>query len=106
MANYIEVGPSGLQVFAAIKRVLIVRGDMQIDENYPAASCIRRRAIVLPNGSAMIEALESGECRGFLLDSPTRGLLVEEGWSVEVTKRTKDCVILVFEELSEQDLKA
>jgi hypothetical protein len=101
MRDYIDIDPNDVQIFSAIHRILILRGAMQVEEDSSASSSLSRRLVICVHGAAVVQAQTNGVSENFHLDNPTRGLLLEAGWSLWVKERSENVVILVFEELSE-----
>lgn len=97
MAKLIEVDPNDVQVPPAVHRVLILKGERQLDEDRCEAGVASRRLAISLLGSATIQAEVDGQTLEFVLDAPTRGLLVEEGTSLRVKVRSDDGVVLILE---------
>jgi len=99
MAYLIDVDPSNMKVFEAVRRVVVWKGDIQLAEEPSEAATARLVISVL--GSATIEACSEEETSRFKLDLPTTALLVAPGTTLQLESRSHDSVLLVVEEASD-----
>lgn len=97
MAHLIDVDPGNIQPFKAIHRVLIVKGELQLDPDDQKSSRPRSRLVLLLVGSATVTTEKDNLKTKFVLESRYEAIEIDPHEVVRIETQSIDGALLIIE---------